>query len=165
MKAFFVLLLGASTAWGDGGAVLFSGTAGPYLVTLFGSPVPLRAGAADFSVLVQNASRRAPVLDANVVLRLSKAGQRAIVARASRSAATNKLLYAATLQLPSAGEWQMQVDSNGIGVTGAVIVLPEQPQWIAYWPYFAIVPTAIALFAINQWLKAKRRVRNLQAPP
>ncbi|MBV9084087.1 MAG: hypothetical protein JOZ62_15535, partial [Acidobacteriaceae bacterium] len=116
-------------------------------------------------VLVQNTGDREPVLDATVVFRLSRPGRAAIVTRTTRSMGTNKLLYAATIAMPSAGEWQAQVDCNGTVVTGVVNVFPPEPRWIVYWPYFALVPTALALFAINQWLKVKRGVRNRRARP
>src|SRR5436189_89842 len=56
----------------DGGAVLLSKEAGPFTITLFGSPNPLRAGKADLSVLVQRQKDKSNVLDAGTMVRLRK---------------------------------------------------------------------------------------------
>ena len=48
----------------DGGAVQFRRQTGPVIITLFSAPVPLRAGPADLSVLVQNARDGSPILNA-----------------------------------------------------------------------------------------------------
>ena len=48
----------------DGGIVQFQKQAGPFFVTVFSAPVPLRVGAADLSVMVQKADDRSEVLDA-----------------------------------------------------------------------------------------------------
>jgi hypothetical protein len=36
---------------------------------------------------------------------------------------------------------------------------PEAPL-LAHWPYFAALPVMILLFALNQWLKLRRRAAN-----
>jgi hypothetical protein len=155
--------------FGDGGTVQFQKQAGPFLVTIFSAPVPLRVGAADLSVMVQRATDRSNLLDCSVDLRLSRPGESRIHANATRAQATNKLMYAARVVFPAPGKWHLDVGVNAqrdtIHVAGDVPVLPQQEPLIAYWPYFAVLPTALVLFGLNQWLKAKRNVRNPRARP
>jgi hypothetical protein len=153
----------------DGGIVQFQKQAGPFVITLFSAPVPLRVGAADLSVMVQKMEDRSAVLDCDVVLELSHPGESDIRVAASRAQATNKLLYAAQPVLQKPGKWHVDVEIKARGDTvhaaGDMIVLPQEAPLIAHWPYFAVLPIAVALFALNQWLKARRRVRNPRARP
>ena len=58
---------------------------------------------------MRDARNTSPVLDAEVVITLSRAGGKEIRLPATRAQATNKLLYAAHPVLPSAGEWRLNV--------------------------------------------------------
>ncbi len=153
----------------DGGIVQFQKQAGPFLITLFSAPVPLRAGTADLSAMVQKIEDRSAVLDCAVVLQLSHPGERDIHVAATRAQATNKLLYAAHPVLQRPGKWHVAVEiksrGNTVRVAGDMMVLPEEAPVIAHWPYFAVLPVAVGLFALNQWLKASRKVRNPRARP
>lgn len=155
--------------FGDGGELQFQKQAGPFLVTAFSAPVPVRVGPADLSVMVQRAIDRSELLDCRVAVLLSKLGEPGIRADATRAQATNKLMYAAQIVFPSAGTWHVDVEVNASGTTahatGDIAVLPEQPPLMAFWPYFAMVPAAVALFVLNQWLKSRRRVRNPRGRP
>src|SRR5579884_1996756 len=70
LKRLVPALVFCALLFADGGTLIFTRQAGPFLVTLFGAPEPVRAGPADLSVLVQRASDRTPVLDAQVRLKL-----------------------------------------------------------------------------------------------
>jgi hypothetical protein len=160
-RLFAALLLSASFLLADGGAVQFRKQSGRLIMTLFTSPVPLRArGPADLSLLLQDAPSGATVDDAGIQLRLTHEGQSPIDAAATQSAAINKLLYAANVELPAAGRWDVSVNIRSRTahqiVLGSFDVLPEQPPLLAYWPEFLVLPIAMALFAVNQWLKARR---------
>ncbi len=151
--------------------MLFRKRADPFLVTAFGEPVPLRVGTADLSVMVQNAENRSTVLDANVSFRLKKSSTGSVVeiiASATHARATNKLLYAAHVTLPSAGEWQLSVDvKNGAAAASALSelnVFAQEAPAETYWPYFVIVPLLAVLFVLNRWLRRKWR-RSPQARP
>lgn len=167
------LLIGSWVAIGllvaDGGIIQFQKQAGPFFVTVFTAPVPLRVGIADLSVMVQTFDDRSDVLDCDVMLHLSKPGERDIRVAVTRAQATNKLLYAAHPVLPQAGQWNVSIEIKRRGasvrVNGEIAVLPQLVPLIAYWPYFALLPVAVALFALNQWLKARRKVRNPRARP
>lgn len=154
-------LLTVIPLFADGGAVLLHKSAGQFVVTVFGTP---QVGTSDLSVFVQNAQDRNPVLDAEVTLRLGGAS-----VRATHEAATNKLLYAANVELSHAGRTHLEVTIERAGervvIEGDLDVMPASPPILAYWPYFALVPTAILLFALNQRLKNKRRVSRLAVRP
>lgn len=128
--------------------------------------------------MVQNGKDASTVLDAIVAVRLKQSTGGKIVevvAPATHARATNKLLYAAHVTLPSAGQWLLTVDvtakhsgggsASGEVASGEIDVLPQQAPVPAYWPYFAVVPVLVLFFAMNQWLKRKRRLRNPQARP
>jgi len=132
-------------------------------MTVFTTPVPLRVGLADISVLVERA--QTPVLDARVNLTLARAGEPAIQTKATHALATNQLLYAARVTLSSPGTWRIKVQVNEQEVEGTIEVLPEQQPAAAYWPYFAAVPALVLLFGLNQWLKRKRRAPHREARP
>jgi hypothetical protein len=84
----------------DGGIVQFRKEAGPFLVTLFSSPSPLRTGPADLSVLVESSQTRTPILNATVSLHLRSTSGREADAAATHEQATNKLLYVAMPAIP-----------------------------------------------------------------
>ena len=149
-------MFGASAAYADGGLLRLSESAGPFEISVFTAPTPLRVGTADVSVLLLEQAGRAPVLDAdvNVTLRLGAVTRSAT---ATRTAATNKLLYAALLDLPEPGTWALEVQVGGPAgaatISTTLDVAPPLSAWIAFWPYLVAPVVAIALFAIHQRLK------------
>jgi len=155
------LCFGSISLLADGGTLQFRKEAGPFVVTVFSAPVPLRAGAADISVMVQDGQDNSPVMDADVSVQLSKAKEQTIDAKATTSRATNKLLYACSVAFRSPGSWRLtvRVTRGGTGgeASGDISVLPEEAPFVTYWLYFAVVPLGVMLFALNQWLKKRRR--------
>lgn len=150
----------------------FHKQAGSLEITLFSSPTPVRAGVADLSVMVQNAADKSPVQNATVKLHLSRTANGSIVdvfAPATHAKATNKLLYAANVNIPSAGMWQASVEVSAAGVaetaSGMISVLPPQAPAVNYWAYIALLPFVILLFIFNQWLKRRRRFTYPQVRP
>jgi hypothetical protein len=165
MKRFLAgLLLCAGILFADGGAIQFQGPAGPFDVTVFGAPTPLRIGTADLSVLVKKTAGGTPILDADVTLHLVKTVDGKIIevtARPTHEKASNKLLYAANMRIPSNGSWRVDVvvkqGSTSAQISGRMFVLPPQPPLMKYWGYFVLVPLVGLLFAISQRLKRQRR--------
>lgn len=152
--------------------MLFRKQADGFIVTAFGEPAPLRVGTADVSVMLQSASDQNTVLGATVNLHLKKSSPGSVLevlAPASHAHATNKLLYAARVTLPSAGEWQLSVDvkeGNGAAsAAGEINVLPPAPAAATYWSYIAIVPIFVLLFVLNRWLRRRWGIRSPQARP
>lgn len=149
----------------DGGTVQFHQQVGPFDLTLFSSPTPLRAGRADLSVMLQRASDKSSIQNANVTVHLKRSTADnvvEVVVPATHAKATNKLLYAAELTIPSPGEWQVQVEINAAGTTatatGQIDVAPQQAPAATYWGYFALIPFVILLFVFNRWLKRRRQM-------
>ena len=89
------LLAFSSRAQADGGFVELHQEVGPFVVTVFSAPGPLRAGPVDISVLVQDRASGQPVLDGEVLVCLKREGAITLVERATRELAQNKLLYSA----------------------------------------------------------------------
>ena len=171
-RSISLIILAAAVAFADGGVMLFRKQADPFVITAFGEPEPLRAGAVDLSVMVQNARDLTTVLDAKVNVRLKRSSGGAImevVAPATHDRATNKLLYGAHVTVPSAGVWQMSVDVNqgkiAAAASGEIHVLEAEEPAKTYWPYFAMVPAVVLLFVLNRWLKKKWLARSRQARP
>lgn len=166
-----MLLLGAAALLpGDGGTLVLRKQAGPLTISVFSSPEPLRVGAADLSVMVQKSRDNSAVLDATVRVHLRQSaidGIAEVVAPARHDQASNKLLYAAHVNLASAGKWQLaatvETPDGSAEVASTINVEPRQAPIIAYWPYFAVVPLLVLLFAINQLLKSRRNVNRPQA--
>ncbi len=153
-------------ATADGGTVQLQKAVGPFLVTVFSEPVPVRVGRADLSVLCQRLSDKSPVLDANVLFHLRRPGGGEIVTYtlpAKHSVASNKLLYAASVDLPSPGFWQLGVDIERehvlVSTYGNLKVLDKEPPLVTYWPYFLMLPLLVILFSVNRWLRRGRRNR------
>jgi len=156
-----VLLFAVGAAHADGGTVRIREDAGPFRITVFSAPEPLRVGAADLSVLVQRRDDDAPVLDAEVSIRLEGPPPAPpIEARATRAAATNKWLHAALVEIPSAGIWKLEVavrSANGAPeVAGTMQVAPRAPRLRALWPYLVLPPLVVCVFAVREWRKRTR---------
>jgi hypothetical protein len=167
-KIVFLSLI-ASCLYADGGKVLFQRKAGAFNITLFAAESPVRVGRDDLSVMVQNAADQSPVLDAQVSLRLVRREATSISdvsAPLKHEKATNKLLYAATMDLNTPGQYRAEISvetkKDSALVTGNVEVLAPEPPLLAHWPYFVALPVVALLFALNQWLKVKRRAANRQ---
>lgn len=100
-------------AHGDGGQIVHVERSDGLLITVFAAPNPLAAGPIDFSFLVQNATELQLVDAVEIAvtcrLRDKESESISIVAPATRDQATNKLLQAATVNLPTAGKWLVGV--------------------------------------------------------
>lgn len=109
-------------AHGGGTAQLTNEDIGPYWVSVWTSPDPVREGQLHMTVSVAEPGagddRQAgvPVLGATVDLLLipSSAGADAISARATNEQSTNKLYYEADVHIPAAGIWLVQLEVQGV---------------------------------------------------
>jgi hypothetical protein len=150
----------------DGGTVVLSERAGDYQVTVLASPAVLHVGAADLSVLVQDAATGQPVDGLSVTLCLVPVGglpADELRLEATRAAATNKLFYAAQFDLPTAGRWQLTATVAGpLGMTtieGILEVAGPPPRWVALWPWIGWPVVVVLLFALRERLVCQRRER------
>jgi len=156
---------------------------GPFVITVFTSSEVVRGQAADVSVLVQRRNSNDPILDGTVSFVLTpphgsisqqadpicgqpasmtsgtasrlRDGQPMIVARREQS--SNKLLYAAPVNLPLAGPWELEAlvrhGADSAKFTCEFPVgLPARPL-VGLVPYLALPLLIVALFTINQWLR------------
>ncbi|PQO44106.1 hypothetical protein [Blastopirellula marina] len=96
----------------DGGKLQLRREVGPYQVTIFTSPTPLRPGPVDLSVLVQDQSGKI-VNDADIEFQLKSESGALLLQPATQAAATNKLLQSAKFVLPEGGVWQVETRIAG----------------------------------------------------
>jgi hypothetical protein len=157
-----VIAMPSAGARADGGAVRMREAVGPLTLTLFAPPDPIAAGSIDVSVLVQDRTG-APVLDGLVTLRLTSSSgdtDRLLEATATHDAATNKLLYAAWIDV-GAGQWDLRVLVEHGGETARMNVplsiTPATMPLTDYWPHSLLPPIAIVVFAVHQCLVEARR--------
>lgn len=156
----------------------------PFATTVFVAPEGLAAGRADVSVLVQWRTTGQVVLDADVslaveppkglplarsepfcglspppaaALQSSGLSHGQALAPATPQQASNKLLYAATLNLNAVGDWRLHVDvARGSARARFDCLLPitgTSAKSSGLWPCLVFPPLLIAAFAINQWLR------------
>jgi hypothetical protein len=155
-------------AQADGGLVQLHQTAGSFVVTVFAAPGPPRLGPVEISVLAQDRENGQAALDVAVFVRLRSAGGTIVVGRATREASRNKLLYSASMNLPDAGRWEMEVTikrgKSAASVFGQLSVAAPRPFLLSYWRSLSLPWVVISLFALNQWLKRRAASRRRQQP-
>jgi len=166
------LLLFPGVLLADGGAILARQTVNGLGVTIFASPQPLRAGPVDVSVLVQDGKKA--VLDAAVEIAWSPSSssspawmppccsmdQNTDKIPATRAHSQNKLIYSAIVPVKSSGASELIVrvkagDREALLSTD-ITVGPPSPPALAYWPWLALPPFAIAGFALHQRLSRRK---------
>lgn len=161
MQSRFILLLvcalapcaNARPALADGGAIRLLETRGELQITVFTSPTPVRTGGVDVSVLLCEPASAASTVD--IFAHPIESPLRAIRAKATNEAATNKLLRAAKFQLPQPGRWRIEaIVSRGDLVDERfafeVDVAAAAPRWLTFWPWFMWPAVAIALLFVHQ---------------
>lgn len=111
-----------TTAWANGGIVRISqAPVGPWLVTVYSSPTPLRTGEVDISTLVQDSANA--IVDVPITVDATPVGfvAEAVRSPATRRQATNKLFKAAKFDIAVPGRWEfrVRVGSAAQGEAGA----------------------------------------------
>jgi hypothetical protein len=163
---------GSTQAHGGGLPQLINAEAGPYWVSVWTQPDPIRAG--DFHVTVAVSEAPKPgastreagelVLDATVLVQAESVSQvgESLVAPATRNNAVNKLFYEADLTLPTEGEWRVDIHVNGASGAGNagfdVEALPPSAFNTLFslgWPLWAGL--SLILVAIGWWAQMSRR--------
>ena len=135
---------------------------GPWRLTVFSEPTPLRAGMVDFSVLIQETADDAPILDATVSLMLDHVDGESdsILVEATREAATNQLLYSAKFELPAEGTWDIEtaaLQGEQISRVRFQFEAAEKvPPFLDMWFWFLLPVMACLLIILNQWLQRRR---------
>ena len=162
-------VLWISNAQADGGTVQFTKSAGPFAITVFTTPSPLRAGPVDISLLIQSSDNQPPLLDCFAEVQLLKQGEASMSSEATHEAAQNKVFYAAQVNIPESGVWDIEVNirrgNDSATVSGAITVARSNPVLLVYWRSLAIPPIFVSLFALNQWLKRRRTAAGQKREP
>jgi hypothetical protein len=146
----------------DGGTIRLSQRQANYQLTVFTAPTILRAGPVDVSVLVQDAATGEPASNVQILIKAMPRGSPALTIQqlATTEAATNKLYYAATFDLPEQGWYALEV--SVVGARGEARVHFELeaadplPAYLVLWPWFAWPVVVILLFSIHQFLVRRR---------
>jgi hypothetical protein len=164
-------LLGLSliSAFADGGVIRLRETKGPFVITIFTAGAPVLDRALDVSVLLQEKHTGNPVLDADVRFVLSApeglatkqseafCSSSGMSMHATREQASNKLLYAAPILLDETGNWKLHVlVSRGTRTAQVDCLLPVtlgSTKLAGLWPFLALPPLVIILYAVNQGLR------------
>jgi hypothetical protein len=103
-------------AHGGGTPQLVNEPAGPYWISVWSAPEPVRVGALHLTVSVaepgDGREAGAPILGAQVAVTATPAAGDAAVlsAQATNAQATNRLFYEADLEVPATGAWNVQID-------------------------------------------------------
>ncbi len=167
MKALYVLavclmlILGATAARADGGAMLLHQDAGAFTITLFAAPQPLHVGAADLSVMVQDRSNGEILLDPVIDLTVApQAGGGTVhTVRLSRSHTGNRLLQASTVYFSTAGKWRLTLavrrDSDTAQLGTECTVERDHSRAGLVWFYLLLPVGIILLFVIHQVLQLR----------
>jgi hypothetical protein len=174
MKPFAIILVicvphfgsWCATTSADGGRLVLAELQDNYRISVFTSPEPLRAGPVDISVLLQSADAAQIVADAQVYVKLTPREGRgqSILAHATMDAATNKMLYAAVVEIPESGWWDVDVSGTAnkqpIQARFAVEAGQPLPRWLTVWPWFCWPFGVMLLFGIHRFLVARKRAQN-----
>jgi hypothetical protein len=135
-------------------------------ISVFVSPVPLRAGPIDISVLLQNAETEQPIDSAEVHLRVGSndASGPAIYAVATQAAATNKLLKAALFELPAPGAWDVEINyianhDTADQVRCTLQAGPPLAKWFTVWPWFSWPAVVVLLYGLHRRLILRKPIR------
>ncbi len=161
LAVLFALLLSTAAARANGGTIqMASQPAGPYQLTVLTSPSPIRVGVVDVSVLVQKAGSDDLVQDATVLVAADPIGHegRGGTFQATHELATNKLFYAANVDLPTEGYWQIGVRVMREGAEGSVSFQVEaSPASLLDNPLLLVALLATPLLLASAWWILARR--------
>lgn len=152
----------------DGDVVRLQGASGPFQVSVFGEPGSLAAGPADLAVLVQDRDSGEVILDADVDLAVQPAGDPPTIVRAASAQSTNKLLEAATIDLPSAGALSLRVSVRRGSDQGTLAttldVAPPAAESSFSWGYLVVLAIGAGLFILHRILRSKPLHRGASLP-
>ncbi|MCB8918791.1 MAG: hypothetical protein H6666_12820 [Ardenticatenaceae bacterium] len=153
-------------AHGGGKPQLVNSPAGPYLVSVWTNPDPLRVGTVHFTVAVSEppppgAENGEIVLNAAVRVALTPQNQppevRPVGGLATHQGATNKLFYETDLEVPVEGAWQVAVLIDGpVGAGEAAFEIEVRPAGGSSWPILGGVAVVLVVAALLIQVSQKR---------
>lgn len=146
----------AALSFADGGVVRERQSVGGYDITVLTDPTPPRVGALDVSLLVLDSATGKLLEDARASVAARRASEPESVARylATREHPGNRMLLAAYVPLPSAGEWTFDARVEGPKGTASVewkmTVEPPLPPWREHALWIALPLAPLGLYALYQ---------------
>ena len=161
LAACVMLVVGSTAVRADGGAMLLHRDAGPFTITLFAEPQPLRTGDADFSVMVQDRTSGEVLLDPAIDVTIAPAspGTSPQTVRLAKGQASNRLLQAGTVHFASAGKWHVSLlvrrASQQATLDTDFTVEPDRSRATLVWFYVLLPVGIIILFVIHQILQLR----------
>jgi putative membrane protein len=134
----------------DDQAVRLLKDSGPYTVAVF-APLNLQTGPTSLGVLVQDRSTQEVLLDWTMELSARPVSDRSVSdVRATQEDSANKLLQTAELDLPSAGDWTINIavtrDSTSTNVWLPLQVVKRESRLYDLWPYLLFPGLGVILF-------------------
>ena len=150
-----LLIAGVAAAHGGGTPQLSGVTAGPYWLTVWTSPEPVRAGELHVTLGVGGADG-APVLDAEVQVEISPLpnGGVSLTGAATSAQSSNKFLYEVDFELPESGLYLVTVKVSGPEGRGAAsFELQALPAEASNWLGILLVGVGVAALAV--WLRLR----------
>ena len=136
---------------------------GDYRICVFASPDPISAGPIDLSVLIQDAETGQPLTNARVTVSMTPSDGRGPIIRAvaTNSAATNKLLSAALLEVPKPGSWDVKVscfvEHSPADVHFTLVASGRSAEWTGMWAWFSWPAGMVILFGVHRRLVSRRK--------
>lgn len=158
----------ARLALANGGTIQVSRQpAGPYEITVQTSPSPIRVGEVDVSVLVQRAGADELVQDAQVTVTAEPVTARpgtASRSEATHEQATNKLFYAANVDLPTEGRWRIGVDVRHptLGAGSVRFEVDASQASLLDGPLLLLGLMLLPLLFVVQWRRRSRSGRRVE---
>lgn len=151
-------------AHADGGRLLATERAGPYLVSVFVSPARVTVGPVDLSVFVQASGSKKSSADFAVMVEAAhRETSRHVRQQATTEAATNKLFRSAICDLEVPGVWNLFIivsDSEGdrytIPLELTVMDRSGPDSALFYWYSWPVIP--VVLFAMHAFLAHRKQL-------
>jgi len=138
LSTIFFIGTGLAAAHGGGDLIARSVQAGPYTASVWVNPPDPRAlEPIHFTVGLASPADGGPVLDANiqVTMRDQSGGETAVRAPATTEQSVNKLFYETDLEVPAAGDYEVEFHIRGAEGEGTVSLVvevqaPSRVNWL-----------------------------------
>lgn len=162
VSVLLTFLLVPSLLRADAGLLRISEPGGPYQISVFTEPTPLRVDGGRIHVFVADRETGQPIEDAHVRFRLEpQSGGTTPRKHAHRR--PRGLRFSAGFTAPGAGRFTTRIEVTGQRGAGSVSfpidVAPNEPLLVSLAPALAVPPLGIALFGLHQVLVRRRATR------
>ncbi|UCG25209.1 MAG: hypothetical protein JSW55_04205 [Chloroflexota bacterium] len=158
---FSLLLLSPTVAAHTEGTMqLAAEPAGPYMLTVWTSPDPAEAGELHVAMAVVLAEDASPVLEADVLVRLTpEDGGPVVSGPATTEDSENKFLHEAILEVPYGGEYLVEIfvegADGGVGEASFPLMVEGRPALNLPMIVLTAGAVAIAVFLVRRYLRRR----------